>query len=704
LAQSDRDSDAAESDGLPTPPQSPSASPNAVIDRAPLGQQTMIKLRPFLCRGLAISGPVLLPPSVFAPVELERAFLADHARRTAPQRRAGIFLALFTWVAYAGLDYFNIGPGIGAERVYFGVMLLRMFGAAVLILAIFLTYQPFFLNGKYTERFIYLFSTICYMVLLTMVANLDFPFSYVVDYPGLILCVLFIVGLLRIGAWTFVAIVITWLPTSVIALYLSNQISIQMYSYKWSKGFHLLLSFFSEYYYVNAMIYVASSMAIGYAIANQLERDARAAFLRERQLESSNRVLLDSRRDVDSKTLALVAAKEELRASAERESLNKSKFLADAAHDLSQPTQAVSLLAESARLALARNDFQRAGSLIESAGRAAQIARSSFKAVLELSQLESGLVKPTLSPFGVLELVAEVVAPLRIIAEARGVQLRVRAARDDRAMARSDRVLLGRVLANLAANAVKYSDPAKGARQVVLIGFVPLSNRVRIDVIDNGVGIPESERAEVFKPFVQLNNPQHNRDKGLGLGLSIVTAIVALLPAHDLTMWSREGRGTRFSLEVPRQDGTSTAPVDGGDVTRRPTDLASLFVWYVEDDELARVAAVAFLEELGVLTEQASGFEDLERRLEFTERRPDLVITDFRLPGGHTADDVFGLFVRRWDADVPLMVLTGEAVPRRAGTFGRYAEVLRKPAAPEEIIEAIRRLCFKAPRDPAVEE
>ena len=92
------------------------------------------------------------------------------------------------------------------------------------------------------------------------------------------------------------------------------------------------------------MIYLTSTMIIGYTIACQLERDARATFLRERELERSNQTLMGARRDVENKTLALIAAKEELRTSAERANLEKSKFLADAVHDLSQPAQAVSLL------------------------------------------------------------------------------------------------------------------------------------------------------------------------------------------------------------------------------------------------------------------------------------------------------------------------------------------------------------------------
>jgi len=228
------------------------------------------------------------------------------------------------------------------------------------------------------------------------------------------------------------------------------------------------------------------------------------------------------------------------------------------------------------------------------------------------------------------------------------------------------------------------------------IGVVPLPNRVRIDVVDNGIGIPESQWSEVFRPFVQLHNPEHDREQGLGLGLSIVNAILALLPEHRLDMRSFEGRGTRFSLYVPRYRGSAFLPIESGVSMGRAVGFTSLFVWCVEDDEIARVATGAFLAELGILTEQASSFEELAQALPFTERRPDLVITDYRLRGGRTADDVIAMFVHRWDVDMPVIVLTGEAGYNGHEKLRSNVVVLKKPASPVDIIEAIRRLCFKA--------
>ena len=657
-----------------------------------------------MIRGAGAVAQALLPPARFGTAEVERAFLREHARLSAPQRRIGIWLALLFWIAYSSVDYLTVGPGSGADSLFPIIFFFRVSGTAAIAIGAFLGSRPNFLEDEYSSQILLNFVILLYLLLLGMVITIDFPYSYIIDCQGLILYILFVLGLLKMKAKTFLWFVSIAFPISVFGLYFADVSSAEQVEAFSQKAPHEALPFFPHYYYISSVVYLASAMIVGYAICCQLERDARAAFHRERELDRSNQTLVEARRDIENKTLALIAVKEELRTSADRANLEKSKFLADAVHDLSQPTQAVGLLAESARLALDRNDPGTASDLIALTARAAKAARSSFQAVLEISRLESGLIKPNLTAFGVQDFVEEAIAPLRVIAQANGVKVRVRRPRDLRVMTYSDRDLLLRAVANLASNAIKYSDQQKGERQCVLIGVVPLPHRVRIDVIDNGVGIPESKRGEVFKPFVQLHNPEHNREKGLGLGLSIVRAIFAVLPDHRLDMRSAEGRGTRFSLELPRYHGTPISLAEAGASIAGMEDIASLFVWHIEDDEITRVATKAFLTELGILVEQAASFEELERELPFTERRPDLVITDHLLPGGRTAEDVIAAFVRKWDADLPILILTGEAGTVNGVAIGRNTALLKKPASATDIVDAIRRLCFGTPAAPEVAE
>ena len=260
---------------------------------------------------------------------------------------------------------------------------------------------------------------------------------------------------------------------------------------------------------------------------------------------------------------------------------------------------------------------------------------------------------------------------------------------------RSDRHLLSRVLTNIISNAIKYSDPSK-PKPVVLVGIVGLPNRARIDIIDNGIGIPSRHWGDVFKPFFQLGNAERDREKGLGLGLSIVKSIMQLLKEHRIDMRSIEGQGTRFSLDVPRSD-----EIREPRMTKEPPqtailkDVEGLYVIYVEDDALVRASTEALFQEYGILYEAVGSMQELRERLPLIERLPDLVITDHRLPGGWTAKNIIDLVSEHIDTKVPVVVVTGEVTTCLTECPG--AEILAKPVAPEALLFAIAASCQREP-------
>jgi len=124
-----------------------------------------------------------------------------------------------------------------------------------------------------------------------------------------------------------------------------------------------------SYYNLAALIYLCSFSAVGCAVAVELERTARAAFTRERALTDRNTRMETAQRETRAKTSALVKAKDELRALAEQQNVAKSKFLADAAHDLRQPMQALTNLLGAARHALGQGDAAKADQVLALAQR-----------------------------------------------------------------------------------------------------------------------------------------------------------------------------------------------------------------------------------------------------------------------------------------------------------------------------------------------
>lgn len=639
----------------------------------------------FLHATLRRLGQALLPPARFRPAGLERDFRDSYARQNAWRRRVSAGLGLLVWTGFAGFDLWQGSPALGVS------LALRFTSSLILAGCIALSFQPRFMRERFAEALVVGGAIAAHIPFLGTLIAVDRAADPLLDGVGLMAYLAFMSNFTFLRARAILFLLAFDLVTGAAALAFDFYATERFPRPVGIGELPSVIGAMGASAYVITVSYMAIAVFVGYASATQREHTARLAFERERGLADANRALERSRRDVEDRTRDLVAAEEALRVLAERRSQEKSRFLAEAAHDLSQPIHAVGLLIEASRQALARGDLAQGRALTDTAARAGQVARAAFSAVLEISQLESGLVRPAYGLVDVAELLADVLAPLRVVAEAGQVALRVRASRVRGLAIRTDRALLGRALTNLVSNAIKYADPAKGPRQAVLVSVVARRHGARIDVVDNGLGVPAARMEDIFKPFVQLHNPLRDRERGLGLGLSIVRATADLLEGHRLDFRSREGRGVRVSFHAPRVARPAAAAASTG--APAALDLAALFIWCVEDDRLAREALVALLESLGVLVQASASFDDLERDLGWTDRRPDLVISDYRLPGGFTADDVARSIAARWDRDVPLLVVTGEAAPARMSETLARTQLARKPLAAEALTRLIAQLC-----------
>ena len=386
--------------------------------------------------------------------------------------------------------------------------------------------------------------------------------------------------------------------------------------------------------------------------------------------------------------------KERSRRRALHENHKKSQFVAEAAHDLRQPMQAIGNLLGAASHALDRGDVDKGRELIDTTQKATNAMRSSFNAVLELSRLECGAIVAEYGSFDLGELVSETVLALRPLSEPRDVTIRVRLPAGGGPAVRSDRQMLGRVLANLLSNAIKYSDPTRAGGAVVVVGVVRLRHHCRVDIVDNGVGIPDALQKQVFKPFFQVDNPNRDRNRGMGLGLSIVASSLALLERHSLKLRSQVGVGSRFSVSVPRAAaGDVPVPVAAPAPATAAADVAGLYVLYVEDDGLVRQSTEVLLREYRVLYESIGSLAELEALLPGLERMPDLVLTDYSLPCGRTARDVMRIVTAEFDTALPVIVLTGESASVTLTDELEHATVLRKPVASATLLATIRAAC-----------
>lgn len=637
------------------------------------------------------------PPPRFEPA-IESAFEADAARRSAGARRAALVLVLLVWVAYFGWDIFHSYRNKEMRAFLPEIFALRLVGAAWIGLSGYALARRA-VSSRTTDFILAACLAVLYVLALLMVAETPFPYNYQFYFICLPLIMMFMFGLFGTRSRILYGLAAFSILASFIVLPFAQTL-------EWNPGADKTFDYFLfrswNYYFLASILYLVSFAALGCAVAVERERAAREVFARERELETVNEALRDSERETQAKTAALIKVKDELRALAERQNVAKSKFLADAAHDLRQPMQALTSLLGAARHALERGDGPKSTELLGLADDASRVTRSTLNAVLEISRLESGFVSAEYGTFDLASLVEEAVAPCLPFAAERGVEVRLRKPRR-RVVVRSDRHLIGRIVGNLVSNAIKYSDLAK-ERRAVVVGIVPVGSRARIDVVDNGVGIAKADWPKVFKPFVQLGNPERDREKGVGLGLSIVSAIMPLLSEHRLDMRSRPRKGTRFSLEVPLDDsGTEVGAAVAAAIEAAP-DLAGTYVLYVEDDPLVRKATSALFESWEILYEAYGSYRELEAALPLLERMPDLVITDYRLPDGRTAEDVVRAVTGAFDEALPVLVVTGEMGAIGEEKWIGSGRVLRKPVAPETLVAQISALAPLPPLPPGAGE
>ena len=273
-------------------------------------------------------------------------------------------------------------------------------------------------------------------------------------------------------------------------------------------------------------------------------------------------------RRVDDRTRALAAAKQE----AEGANRYKTRFVAAAVHDLLQPLNAARMYLT----ALRSRDLERESRrVVDHAEQALRAQDAILNSLLDISRLESGALAARLRDFPLDPMLEALGREFGLQAQGRGLRFeRV----PTRAVVHSDEALLRRIVQNLVSNAVRYTPHGR-----ILLGCRRIPGGVRIEVHDQGPGIPESLQREIFEEFRRLNDGVAN-DRGAGLGLAIVERIGRLL-GHRIGLRSRLGVGSIFSVEVPIGIGEPNAaerPATAAESDDAP--LRHCRVWCVDDD------------------------------------------------------------------------------------------------------------------------
>lgn len=370
------------------------------------------------------------------------------------------------------------------------------------------------------------------------------------------------------------------------------------------------------------------------------------------------------------------------RAAAETASLAKSQFLAAASHDLRQPLHAMGLFA--AALAAKVRD-PGVTPLVASIRASVEALEHLFAQLLDLSQLDAGALRPAPAGMALQPLFARLSADFAPQALAAGLVLRIV---PTRMAVTTDPMLLERVLRNLLANAVRYT-PTGG----VVLGARRRAGGVRIDVIDSGAGIAKGDSTRVFDEFVQLAAAprSHVGGRGLGLGLAIVRRL-ATLCGHPIELASTPGRGSRFSITVPRaspQRRTIHSPTVRGTSSLPPSRTLAGRRIVVVDDDPAVVAAMHAL--FASWSAETTGGSDAISALAALPEGAgaDLIVADLRLADGQSGIDAIARLRAHFGTAIPAIVVSGDTgSTAQAEVRAAGVKLLVKPVVAATLKEA----------------
>ncbi len=365
---------------------------------------------------------------------------------------------------------------------------------------------------------------------------------------------------------------------------------------------------------------------------------------------------------------------------AEAASQAKSRFLAAASHDLRQPAHALGLFV--ARLKQLPSDAQ-TRELVNGVDASVQALQDMLNAFFDYSRLDAQLTHASLRNFEINTVFDKLRTSFSETAAQKGLRLRIHPCR---AWVRSDPVLLQRVLLNLLGNAVQHTPCG-----TVMLACRPSNQRgfLRLQVRDSGIGIAEEHQKKVFEEFYQVENPERDRNKGLGLGLSIVERSCKLLN-HDLHLRSALGCGSTFTVLVPVGQAEESGLAKVAQDMTVLQDIHGMRVMLIEDDELGRAALKGLLQSWGCVVTEASSansaLEQMDHRL-----RPDFILTDYRLLGAQNGVDAVRSLREAAACDIPACVISGdtaEDVKELINTAGLL--LLQKPVKPAKLRSALR--------------
>ena len=361
-------------------------------------------------------------------------------------------------------------------------------------------------------------------------------------------------------------------------------------------------------------------------------------------------------------------------AAAEDANIGKTRFFAAAGHDILQPLNAARLYSSTL---VERFGETGNADIVRNIDSSLESVETILGAVLDISRLDTGAMKPRFSSVPLGEFLSRIETDFAPIAREKNLRLKIR---PTNLVVRSDPALLRRLVQNLVSNAIKYTPSGK-----VLVGVRRQGSNAVIQVVDSGIGIPQSKFSTVFKEFVRLDEGARAAS-GLGLGLSIVDRIARVLD-HNVELKSQEGHGTDFRVILPLAE-RDVRPMSPAGVAAQALDGMRVLCI---DNEAAILDGMSLLLS-GWGCRVTTALSLAEAIAKSASDVPEVIIADYHLDDG-TGISAINQIRGNAARNIPALIVTADRTPEVRGEAETNSIALQnKPVKPASLRAYLTRV------------
>ena len=374
---------------------------------------------------------------------------------------------------------------------------------------------------------------------------------------------------------------------------------------------------------------------------------------------------------------------------AAKASNDKTRFIATISHELRTPLNGIVGLSRMLRdTELTQEQWSWVSTIYASAITLGNI----FNDIIDMDKLERDKLELSLKTVSLRDFTEELSSIIRLLAADKSLELITNINDPLPKLVEVDGTRLRQILWNILFNAVKFTQ--KGHVTLTVSATRPDNDvsLVTFVIEDTGVGIPDSEIDKIFAMYYQVDHPDHQSATGTGIGLAICKQMVDLMKG-DIRVESKQGRGTRFTVELPLQISKRPMQVEQLQVT-------GLNILLVEDIELNVMVAKALLEKLGQHVDVAmTGQEAIDKIRETTY---DLILLDIQLPDMTGFDVAATVIEEDLVMQTPIVALTANVIKKREEYLQNgMDDVIAKPVKKSRVIEVLNLLFAEPDADNA---